>query len=245
MADPLPASETKRENQPSDHTESEAIQVAEKRMSNFLSTVFFVIGALVFAVACVYWDKSGYRNNWFALWWGSLGYLLLGIGAACAFYKDVIEPSKAVATIPKERPYVFVHKEELTKPLTSGEPVTIRVGYENTGPGEITLTTRNSTACFIVDGSRSFKYAPYDPTALVSIAIPPKHRSEVILKFPLQLTDADVKAVLDGRAKLYFFARGEYKDESGRKYPLDFRRIYNPELPGSLGVCEDSITISD
>jgi hypothetical protein len=241
----LSAGENKRENNPKNHAESEAIQVAKKRMSNFLSTIFFVIGALVFAVACVYWDKGGYRNNWFALGWGVLGYLLLGGGAACAFYKDVIEPSKAVDTSPKERPYVFTHENVITKPLTGGESTTIRIMFENTGPGEVTVTMKNSTACFVVDGRRALKYAPYDPAATISFIIPPKHRGEGILRFPGQLTDADIRGLHEGRAKLYFFARGEYRDESGRKYPLDFRRKYDPEMPGLLAVCEDSITISD
>jgi hypothetical protein len=64
------------------------------RMSAFLSTVILFFGALLFAIAIVYWDRGGYANNLKALWWGIASLVVVTCGVAFTFYHNVVLPSK-------------------------------------------------------------------------------------------------------------------------------------------------------
>jgi hypothetical protein len=223
------------------------------RLTAFLFDSIFQVVTWVGIAAClgaIFYFLS--KDNMRGTYWGGAGLVILillmiaMVGDRHFFQNSSAQPTiSPTSARTKERPYVFIHENALTKPLTGGQPISIRTVYENTGPGEVRVTFKNSTAAFRVDDNRSLKYAPYDPAATVSFTIPPQRRSETFFSFrdPL-FTDEDIKGLHDGRAKLYFFARGEFKDESGRKYPLDFRFVYDPES-GGLFVCADSITIDD
>ena len=58
-----------------------------------------------------------------------------------------------------------------------------------------------------------------------------------------RLTPEKINAIEDGRARLFFFARGEYKDSLGRVYPWPFCRMYDKDMPGNLIMCPDQMTI--
>jgi hypothetical protein len=54
------------------------------------------------------------------------------------------------------------------------------------------------------------------------------------MRFDLRLTPDKLDALKSGKARLFFYARAEYRDATGKVYPLPFAEMYDPMFPGNL-----------
>src|SRR5207245_10118356 len=55
------------------------------------------------------------------------------------------------------------------------------------------------------------------------------------------LSDEKLGALDAGRARLFVYARGEYRDRAGRVFPFPFARMYHPVVAGKLAICPSDI----
>ena len=61
------------------------------------------------------------------------------------------------------------------------------------------------------------------------------------MRFDFRLTPEKLAALKAGTARLFFFARGEYRDEAGKTYSLPFAEMYDPHFPGNLIACPNDV----
>ncbi|HET9522827.1 MAG TPA: hypothetical protein VFO90_01265 [Terrimicrobiaceae bacterium] len=50
-----------------------------------------------------------------------------------------------------------------------------------------------------------------------------------------------LEALNAGKARLFVYAKGEYRDVAGKTYQLPFARMYHPAVAGNLAICPDNI----
>lgn len=161
--------------------------------------------------------------------WGSVASIISIPTALLLFY---------IQDLPnKDRPYVFFKMARLLKPLSISEKPVVEFILSNSGQMEATGSIKDVTYLFdIYPPEESFKYQNSEP---VSFSLSPTEEWNGQLRFSYSLTDEKLAAITDGRAKLYFFAKGVYKDSLGRVYPLPFCRMYDRDMPGNLIICSD------
>jgi len=139
----------------------------------------------------------------------------------------------------RERPYVFFKMTRLLKPLAIGDETTVEYKLANSGQMEAIGFIRDITYYFDFDpAEHSFEYQKSIP---VNFSLAPTAELYGQLRFSFVLTEEKLTAIVDGRARLYFFARGEYKDSLDRVYPLPFCRMYDNDMPGNLIICSDQM----
>ena len=67
-------------------------------MSGFIAFLFIAAFTVPFGIAATVWAKQGYQNIKLALWWGIIGYLMLGVALVFGYYYYVIKPVKQTQT---------------------------------------------------------------------------------------------------------------------------------------------------
>jgi hypothetical protein len=169
--------------------------------------------------------------------------MVIGLIAAARYYLHT--PLTVIkAVVPQGRPYLVISDSKLEEPLSPGKNPVLVFAFENTGPVEITGYFRDATCTFsdfvderfltyIRGESGQFKLAP---------------REKHIMRWPfaaLMLDEYQIKLVNENTATLYLFARGEYSDESGNKYPITYCRQYSSIAPGNLVICKGGITFRE
>ena len=141
----------------------------------------------------------------------------------------------------RERPYVFFKMTKLLKPLAVGEKPTVEFILANSGQMEAIGFIRDISYFFDVDPvEQSFEYQNNEP---VSFSLAPTAEWNGQLRLSFVLTKEKIKVIADGGARLFFFARGEYKDSLGRVYALPFCRMYDKGMLGNLIMCPDQMAI--
>ncbi len=143
--------------------------------------------------------------------------------------------------INKDRPYVIFKMTRLSEPLTIGKKTTVEFIIANSGQMIANGLFSDVTYYFDVDPpEQSYKYQKSDP---INFSLSPTEEWNGQIRFSFVLTKEKITAITSGRAHLYFFAKGEYKDSLGRSYPLPFCRMYDQDMPGNLIYCSDQIII--
>ena len=157
--------------------------------------------------------------------------------------KDIIRDSlNTVQPNVRERPYVFFKMTKLVMPLAAGEKPTVEFILANSGQMEAIGFIRDITYFFDIDPvEERYEYQNTEPISF-SLA-PTAEWNGQLRRFSFVLTKEKIKAIKDGRARLFFFAHGEYKDSLGRVYPLPFCRMYDKDMPSNLIICPDQMTI--
>jgi hypothetical protein len=214
------------------------------RMSIFLSVLFLAISAILAAIAIASWQKGGYRNYLISLWWGIPAYLLLGVGAVFAYHYYVIKPAKEVAredNAARNRPYVFFKLAALKNPLADGEKPVVQIVLANSGQTEAHGKIWDNTFFYEIPPFKStFNYQPREP---INFSLAPGAEMGGELRYDFIMTKEKLEALQSGKARLYFFSRGEYQGEDGTVYPLPFCRMYDKGIAGNLIVCADDVII--
>lgn len=223
-------------------------------MSAFLAVVFLAVVSILAGIAIAAWQKGGYQNYWIAFWWGIATYVLFGVGLFFAYHSYVIKPAKEGITRPakdatgkvtaeKKRPYVFFRYVSLKKPLLAGEKPVIEFVLANNGQAEANGKLWDNTFFYEIQPFKgAFKYQSSDP---VSFSLAPDAVMHGELRFDFIATKEHIEALQSGIARLYFFARGEYRGEDGTIYSLPFCRRYDKDMSSSLILCPDDIKLGE
>jgi len=156
--------------------------------------------------------------------------------------KDIIRDSlNATQPEVRERPYVFFKMTKLLNPLAVGEKPTVEFILANSGKREAIGFIRDITYFFDIDPlEESYEYQNSEP---LSFSLAPTEEWNGQMRLSFVLSKQKINAIEDGRARLFFFARGEYKDSLGRVYPLPFCRTYDKDMSSNLIMCPDQMTI--
>ncbi len=132
------------------------------------------------------------------------------------------------------RPRILFTASSLILPPNENKPLRLAFGLVNRGDADGTVTIKDRTYCFSVDPSeKRFKYLPCSPQEISVPALPHTHYSGE-MRFDFRFTPEKLAALKSGKARLFFFARAEYRDESNKTYPLPFSAMYDPHFQGTL-----------
>jgi hypothetical protein len=231
----------------------------EWRPKSVLDILIYICGLLaaIGGLWLGYLGVSGHLKNQqsMGLWvlFGTIIFVLTG--AFLHFQKLLWEGStktEAVTNAPHAatgqqpvtgRPYVFIKEIGLREPLTAGKNPIIIFTVSNSGSREAYITIKDATGQFEVAPFRDSW--EYNPGEQVTFTLAPTAMHVGRIEFPVTLTEEQIKALDDGRARLLFFAWGEYRDEAGQTYPLSFCQLYDKESLYRLTVCPNSIKIVD
>jgi hypothetical protein len=138
------------------------------------------------------------------------------------------------------RPYVVFGSSELVFPSGDAKPLQVVFYLKNTGQAGAVGTIRDFTYYFSIrPEQKEFAYQTSEPTSF-SLAPSEQWRAHFLPTFVL--TPEKRTALESGRARLFVYARGEYRDESGRVYQLLFARMYHPLVAGNLAIPPDNVT---
>lgn len=139
---------------------------------------------------------------------------------------------------PSKRPELYIREARMT-PLVAGQPETIVLGIGNRG---------NATARNIRLGAGNHFYASSSfegPLEYKPIAVdtqpdlgPGEEKSMVSHSFE-PLTEERIKDFQEGRLLFFHYAEGEYDDDNGTTYPVDFCFMYMPLTPTAMRICPE------
>src|SRR5439155_24686402 len=98
-------------------------------------------------------------------------------------------------------------------PLIKDQPIVLYILVENTGSVEATGYFKDMTCRFSDIEPRSLQYMT--SRVVISFKLAPSEKRELRLPFEVAvLDDWRLKMLNEGRSKLYFYARGDYRDEA-------------------------------
>jgi hypothetical protein len=174
------------------------------------------------------------------------GLLLIAFAAIIGFYgtqlaregwTKMFSPPAAEATA--MRPYVVVVSTELVIPADHTNPVQVVFDLKNTGQTEAVGSMRDFTYYFSVDTTR--REFPYQHSEAITFSLAPGEQWRGHFLPPFVLSDEKLQALDAGDARLFVYARGEYRDPAGRVFPFPFARMYHPIVAGKLAICPSGI----
>lgn len=147
----------------------------------------------------------------------------------------------------RERPQVFIKQANLGSPLTPGQAPVLDFKVFNSGPIEargifydITLTLD------MLPFTNSLRYKPDKEQVSLPFVLAPLAEGAPTVHFRVGVTDEQIKALESGNARLFFYGRGEYRDQLGRRYPLPFCVMYvRPENSPVMRMvtCPSNVTV--
>jgi hypothetical protein len=183
----------------------------------------------------------GFQKDWRGFFWSLvvlvfLVLIMLGIRAKQHFWDG------EVGTTPTARPELYAHGV-MMGPLIPGQPETVLVGLGNRGNatarniclgGGNHIFTKSDFA-----GPLVYKHVP----AQVRPDIGPgdKEENSLISASTQPLSKGQIKQLESGEVLFFHFAEGEYTDDDGNSYPIDYCYMFNPRSPTVMGVCPKSI----
>jgi hypothetical protein len=180
-----------------------------------------------------------------------LGLTLIAIAAVLGFYGTQLAregwtklgapPTAAIKPAAPPRPRILFVENRLILPSSPNEPLRIALGLMNRGDADGTVTLKDRTYYFSTDPTQKrFKYQASTSVETPVLAVPNAiWRGE--MRFDFQLTPEKLAALKAGAARLFFFARCEYRDEAGNTYPLPFSGMYDPQFSGNLIACPSDV----
>jgi hypothetical protein len=210
-------------------------------MDAILSLIFLsVLFVVIYPFAFHYWQQGNYK---LLCWWGTgtLVCLALGIFFAGRFY--LRSPSIVIKKVPaKGKAYVYVSEAAL-EPLKQNDPIILTIIVENTGTVEAEGYLKDITCHFAYVEPRSLTYSSFPQK---NFKLVPSQKTSIRYPFEtMKLDDWQLKLLNTGDAQLYFFGRGEFRDESGNISDLTFCRAYTTLHAGNLVFCNEDITFDE
>lgn len=137
------------------------------------------------------------------------------------------------------RPYVIFATSQL---LVSDDAQPVRVVFEikNSGQSQAEGSLKDLTYFFSVNPEQ-LEFA-YRKAAPMKFSLAPGEVLQSYFSPNFVLTREKLQALTTGAARLFFYARGEYRNGNGTTtYPLTFARIYNPTIPSLLAMPPDNV----
>jgi hypothetical protein len=250
-----PRTQSSHKNEANNHAEQTANDKPARksgsegrRMSGAILAISGLLSCIFFAIAAIYWGKGSLPNVKTGFFWLIPFGVAFSVAVLSAYWYYVVQPEsrKEVAgnESTKERPFVFFKYAALEEPLTAGKAPAVTVIVANSGSMEAEVR--------IWDASSYFELPSGDPPPVYSktdeevFSLAPTAEANGRIMFPtLHLTEDEIKRIVEGKARFYCFARGEYKDELGRIWKLPFCRMYAPDFPGNMINCPKGFKIED
>src|ERR1700730_9845878 len=207
---------------PNAKTGNERQKKSEKKARSRMDIVAGLIGIAVtaFAIAAAVFFSVGHRDA--GLWASCIAIALAVIGATC-LYQDSLwrkDASKQIAQQPSRHAHVLFTEIRLVLPEKDSDPIRVTFGLMNTGDADAVFTIKDRTYYYTEDPNQTvFEYqrSPAEEVTLSAGVPTGVWRAE--MRFDFRLTPEKLDALKSGKARLFFYARTEYRDSTGT-YPL-------------------------
>lgn len=128
---------------------------------------------------------------------------------------------------------LFVDKKRIL-PEKEDDPVRISFGLVNTGNTDATVTLKDRTFYFSIDPAQTVFKFQSSPAIEIPVSAIPNAIWRAEMRFDFRVTPEKIDALKSGKARLFFYAHGKYRDETGETYSLPFKEMYDPMFPGNL-----------
>jgi hypothetical protein len=139
---------------------------------------------------------------------------------------------------PAKRPELYINGSRMG-PLSSGQPETVVLGIKNRGQ----TTARNirlggGNHLFTTNSfSGPLEYKPVGVTLRPDLG--PGEENSLVSQSTQPLTANRIKELQDGKVLFFHFAEGEYEDDDGNTYPIDYCYMYMPLSPTVMRLCPE------
>ncbi len=177
-----------------------------------------------------------------------IGIVLLALAAILGFYGTQLARDGWTKVFPVPtnetlavvtRPYVIVATTQLVLPTDRTRPIQVVFDLKNTGQSEAVGSLKDFTYYFSTHPEqREFAYQHSQATSF-SLAPSEQWRGQFLPSFVLSAEK--LEALNSGVARLFVYARGEYRDAGGKVYSLPFSRVYHPLVAGLLAMPPDDV----
>ena len=213
-------------------------QIRRVNFGDFIAISIYDLVTWVGIAVCVGLVLTySFQGNWRGFYWSLaalvfLSFVMLAIRAKQYFWNGEAEKKR-------ERPELYT-SGAMMGPLVPGEPETVLVAFKNRG----STTARN--IC-LGGGNHVFTRADF-AGPLVYKPVPVQVRPDlgagdeentVISRSPQPLTEKQIDQLNKGEILFFHFAEGEYSDDSGNTYPIDYCYMFNPVSPTVMKVCPE------
>lgn len=141
---------------------------------------------------------------------------------------------------PHTRPELYSHAAWML-PLEAGQPETVLVGIGNRGDatarniclggGNHVFTTPEFT------GPLVYKHVPVQVRP--DIGPHDKEENSMVSASDQPLSQQQIDLLKEGKELFFHFAEGEYSDDAGNTYPIDYCYMFNPKSPKVMRVCPE------
>ena len=177
-----------------------------------------------------------------------IGVALIALAAVLGFYgtqlardgwTKVFASTASAVSFAATRPYAIFASSELTLPPDRSKTVQVLFDLKNTGQVEAVGSLRDFTYYFSTN-PKQLEFA-FQSSAAVKFSLAPNEQWRGHFLPPFVLTAEKLTALNSGAARLFVYARGEYRDPAGKTYNLPFERIYHPTVSGHLAMPPDNI----
>jgi hypothetical protein len=182
----------------------------------------------------------------------ALGLALIAFAAVVAFYgtqlaregwTKIFSPPTAGISSVATRPYVVFASAQLVVPSDRDKPIHVTFDLKNNGQSEAVGSFKDFTYYFSTQPEqREFSYQQSKPVTF-SLAPAEQWRGYFLPSFVL--STEKLEALNSGSARLFVYAKGEYRDVAGNSYQLPFARMYHPTVAGNLAICPDDIVFKE
>ncbi len=209
-----------------------------------METASYAIGivVLILGLLSAVFFSVGHRD---AGLWVTCAAIVLAVIGGFAWYQDLLwkkDGAASTTTAVAQRPRVLFVETRLILPTKEGDPVRLAFGLMNTGNADAIFRIWDRTYLFSVDLTAStFAYQPA-PAQEITVSAIPNAIWRAELRFDFRLTKVTLDALNNGKARLFFYARGEYRDAAGTTYPLPLAEMYDATFPGNLIAPPKGIT---
>ena len=180
------------------------------------------------------------------------GLVLIAFAAVMGFYgtqlaregwSKIFAPPIAGISSTATRPYVVFASAQLVVPSDRDRPIQVTFDLKNNGQSEAVGSFKDFTYYFSTHPEqREFSYQHSEPVTF-SLAPAEQWRGYFLPSFVLSAVK--IAALNSGTARLFVYAKGEYRDVAGNSHQLPFRRMYHPTVDGNLAICPDDIVFKN
>lgn len=205
--------------------------------------IFIIAGGAGVAIAAMLAIFAHHRD--WVIWMTWFGVVCLITSGFCWFQDK--EWKRDATVVPNGgnsliRPNVIFLDTKLVLPEKPNEPVIVKFTLVNNGESDAVVTIWDKTLIYNLTGETKFSYQSNEPLTF-SVTAMKGVGNHAEMCFYGAFTPEMWMFLKAGKARLFVFARGTYRNGDGTIYPLPFARMYHPELPGNLIFCPDSIVV--
>jgi hypothetical protein len=139
----------------------------------------------------------------------------------------------------KKRPELYI-SGSMMLPLEAGKPETVLLGLKNRGHAIArNIRLGGGNHLFTTDTfSGPLEYKPVAVDTRADLG-PGDEENSLISRSSEPLTAKRIKELNDGKVLFFHFAEGEYDDDDGVTYPIDYCYMYNPLSPTVMRTCPE------